>query len=279
MKDIFLCSISNVSSGNCGEDCGYCMQSAHNDLDIKTYKFKDKDEVLKEAKFLRSHGALGFCLVTSGRGLDGKKCEYIASLAAMISKEVPSLHIIACCGKADKDSLKYLKKNGVASYNHNLETAKSYFDKICTTHTWEERFQTNENVASVGLGICSGGIFGLGESNEQRHEFLKQLTSIKPHTVPINFFINANGLKINEPTMSKDEALECVKLAKKYLPNARLMIAGGREAVFGEDQKELFECGINAVVLGDYLITKGNTPAKEVEKIRSYGYEIAKVCH
>lgn len=278
-NDIFLCSISNVSSGNCPEDCGYCMQSAHHKIDISKYKFKSIQDVLKEARNLKNYGALGFCLVTSGRDLDSIKCEYIAKLAHDITKQELGLHLIACCGRADIDSLRHLKNHGIASYNHNLETAQSYFKHICTTHTWQERYETNQNAATVGLGICTGGIFGLGESHEQRLEFLQSLKSLKPHTSPINFFIPNSKLPIKVDILSKKEALDCVKLAREILPDVRLMIAGGREAIFGKEQKELFECGINAVVLGDYLTTKGNTPKDEVDMIKSYGYEIATSCH
>jgi len=278
MKDIFLCSISNVSSGNCSEDCGYCMQSAYHKTDIDRYKYKSVEQVIDEAKFMRSCGALGFCLVTAGRSLDSQKCEYVANLAYEITKLDLGLHLIACNGEADRESLEYLKKNGVMSYNHNLETARSFFPNICTTHTWDERWETNQNVKAAGLGICCGGIFGLGESWKEREEYLKSLAELDPHTSPVNFYISNPHLSVNQETMSRKEALECVKLARKYLPNARLMIAGGREKVFGENQKELFECGVNAVVLGDYLTTKGNTPKDEVERIKGYGYEIAQIC-
>lgn len=279
MKSIFLCSICNVSSGNCSEDCAYCTQSAHYHTDIEKYKFKSVDEVVKAAKIMRSYGAAGFCLVTAGRSLDSKKCEYIAKLAHTIHQEIPDLHLIACNGRADVESLKYLCQNGVGSYNHNLETAKSFFDKICTTHTWEERYQTCQNAIEAGLGVCSGGIFGLGESAEQRHEHLKALATLNPMTSPINFFISNPNLPIKQKTIPRDEALECVALARKYLPNARLMIAGGREVVFGDDQKDLFMSEINAVVLGDYLTTKGNTPADEINRIKNYGCDIVASCH
>lgn len=276
-REIFLCSISNVSSGNCPEDCSYCTQSVHYKTGVGVYKFKDVNVVLQEARALKNFGALGFCLVTSGRELDSEKCEYIASLASAIQKEDLGLHIIACCGRADEDSLSYLKKNGVGSYNHNLETAQSFFPKICSTHTWEERYATCENALKANLGLCTGGIFGLGESWEQRMEFLASLQSLRPHSTPINFFIHHPALPINENSLSREEALECIVMAREYLPTVRLMIAGGREVVFGEDQKDLYESGIDAIVLGDYLTTSGRSPQKDVEEILSYGLSLATV--
>lgn len=278
-KEIFLCSISNVSSGNCAEDCTYCTQSVHYKTGVQTYKYKSIDVIVQEARALRDFGTLGFCLVTSGRGLDSQKCEYIAKVASTLKKENLGLHIIACCGRADKDSLQYLKDNGVDSYNHNLETAQSFFQNVCTTHTWEERYETNQNVLRVGLGVCTGGIFGLGESWDQRMELFQSLKSLQPHTVPINFFINNKALPITQETINREEALECIAMARDFLPHARLMIAGGRELVFGDNQKELYESGIDAIVLGDYLTTKGHTPQRDIDKLQAYGLSIATNCH
>lgn len=270
-KEIFLCSISNVSSGGCSEDCAYCTQSARHDTGVARYKYKDIQEVIKEAKELKKYGMVGFCLVTSGRGLDEKKCEYIASLAEGIKKEISDIHLIACCGRADLDKLKYLKKSGIDSYNHNLETSQKFFSKICSTHTWEERFETCENALRADLGLCSGGIFGLGEGWEDRIELLKSLRELSPHSMPINFFIPNPNLPIKQEKMSVEEALECITLSREYLPNARLMIAGGREVVFGEEQKCMFDSGIDAIVLGNYLTTAGESPKRDLDMLKSYG--------
>lgn len=273
-KEIFLCSISNVSSGGCSEDCFYCTQSAHYDTGVTRYKYKESKQVIQEAKELKKYGMVGFCLVTAGRGLDHKKCDYIASLAYAIKKEIQDIHLIACCGRADEESLKYLKQNGIDTYNHNLETAQSFFSQICTTHPWEERFETCENTLRAGLGLCSGGIFGLGEEFSHRLEFLKALRSLSPHSMPINFFIPHSALPIKREVLSQDEALECILLCKEYLPKARLMIAGGREKVFGKDQKKMFELGINGIVLGNYLTTSGETPSEDLLMLEEYGLDV-----
>lgn len=279
MKDIFLCSICNVSSGGCAEDCAYCTQSAKYRVDIEKYKQKSLENILEEARRARASGALGFCLVTAGRSLDSAKTAYISEAARSIKEAGLELHLIACCGSATKEALAELKKNGVDSYNHNLETAKSFFPKICTTHSWEERYETCERALEVGLGLCTGGIFGLGEGWGERLEFLHALQTLSPHSVPVNFYIPNPSLPLEVEALAQEEALECVRLAREYLPKARLMIAGGREKVFGQAQKPLFEAGINAVVLGDYLTTKGNTPSEDIAMIRSFGFEIAEACH
>lgn len=279
MSSIFLCSISNVLSGNCSEDCTYCTQSVHYKTGVKTYPFKPIDKILQEAKFLRTFGTLGFCLVTSGRSLTDDKVEYISKVAKTLKDADLGLHIIACCGSSSLDSLKYLAENGVDSYNHNLETSQSFFPNICSTHTWEERFATCENTIKAGLGLCCGGIYGIGESFAQRIEFLNALKSLTPHTVSVNFFMPHDALPINEEVMSRQEALECIVMTQEYLPNSRIMISGGREKVFGDDQKDLFKYGVNAIVLGNYLTTSGYSPQKDIDMISSYGLEIAESCH
>ena len=278
MREVFVCAMCNVSSGACSEDCAYCTKSAHYDTKVPVYKYKAVEDVLNEARKVHSLGALGLCLVSSGRGLDEKKAEYITSVAKAIKAELP-LHLIGCCGSASVELLKVLKDGGVDSYNHNLESAKSFFPNICTTHPWEERYQTCLNAIEAGLGNFTGGIFGLGESKEQREEFLTSLASLNPHTVPINFFMPHPNLPIKEPKMSVEEALWCVKKTKEYLPNARLMLAGGREAVFGQRQLEAFEAGADGIVLGDYLTQKGDEPNKDIQMLNSYGIKIATICH
>ncbi|MDY3114115.1 MAG: biotin synthase, partial [Helicobacter sp.] len=235
MSDIFLCSICNVSSGSCAEDCAYCTQSAKYNADIERYKFKPYSQILEEARRASENGALGFCLVTSGRELDSKRLEYVAGAARMIVESGLHLHLIGCSGIASVESLKVLKEAGVASYNHNLEASANFFPKICTTHSFKERYETCENTLKAGLGLCCGGIFGMGESWQDRIDLLYALQTLKPHTVPINFFIPNPALPLKQEILSKEEALECVKLAREYLPNARLMIAGGRERVFSDE--------------------------------------------
>lgn len=171
------------------------------------------------------------------------------------------------------------KKSGVDSYNHNLETSQEFFKNICSTHSWDERYLTCEYSLEVGLGLCAGGIMGIGESLEDRKSFYKSLKKLNPHTSPVNFFIPNESLSIKQEVMSKEEALECIRLAKNYLPNARLMMAGGREVVFKKEQKEMFEAGINAIVLGNYLTAKGDNPMNDIALLKSYGYSLATSCH
>lgn len=274
MKKVFLCSISNVSSGACGEDCAYCNQSVKYGKNAQIYRYKDKSEVLSEAQNLAKFGASGFCLVTSGRDLDSKKCEYVADLARTLKAKLPKMLLIACCGIADRESLVHLKQSGVDSYNHNLESAESYFPRICTTHSFESRFETCQNALSAGLKLCSGGIYGVGESVAQRIELLRALRDLNPHSSPINFYIPNASLPLANAIISRDEALEVIIMARELLRDSILMLAGGREVVFGRNQREIFKYGIDAIVLGDYLTTHGEAPRKDIEMLSNYNLKI-----
>lgn len=278
-KEIFLCSICNVSSGSCAEDCGFCTQSAKHHADIVRYKYKAIEQIVSEAKNATSYGALGFCLVTSGLGLDDKKLAFVCEAARAVRAEVPQIHLIACNGIATIEQLKTLKDAGVDSYNHNLETSQRYYETICTTHSWEERFKTCLAVKESGLHLCSGGIFGLGESKEDRESFIESIKELSPATMPLNFYHPNPALPLQANPLSEEEALEIITRVRKALPETMLMVAGGREITFKSRQSDIFAAGADAIVIGDYLTTKGQAPTEDLEMIRSLGYKIAKSCH
>lgn len=278
-KRIFLCSISNISSGSCAEDCGFCTQSAKHHADIVRYKYKPIEEIVLEAKNASHYGALGFCLVTSGLGLDDKKLDFVCEAARAVRKELPTIHLIACNGIATLEQLKQLKDAGVNSYNHNLETSAHYYEKICSTHSWEARYQTCLHVKESGLFLCSGGIFGLGESKEDRASFIQSIKELSPATMPLNFYHHNPALPLKATPLSEEEALEIIKDVRVALPETMLMVAGGREITFKNKQCDIFAAGADAIVIGDYLTTKGQAPKEDLEMIRSLGYELATECH
>ena len=278
-KSIFLCAISNISSGSCAEDCGFCTQSARHHADIERYKYKPVDQIVFEAKNASNNGAIGFCLVTSGLGLDDKKLSFVCEAARAIKAELPDLNLIACNGIASVEQLRTLKDAGVNSYNHNLESSKNFYDKICTTHSWESRYQTCLNAKEAGLSLCSGGIFGLGESKEERTSFIQSVKSLSPDTMPLNFFIQNPALPIKATPLSEEEALAIITEVREALPNTRLMVAGGRETTFKSEDCDILAAGADAIVIGDYLTTKGKLPESDLKMIERLGYEIATTCH
>jgi len=279
MKPIFLCAINNILSGTCKEDCKFCTQSVRYHADIERYTYKAIAQIVEEAKQARSHGALGYCLVTAGKGLDDKKVDFVARAAQAIKAEVEGLNLIACNGTANKEQLRHLKAHGIDSYNHNLETSERYYPEICQTHAWSERYQTCENVKSEGLALCSGGIFGMGETVQDRDDLLKAIVSLQPESTPLNFYHPNEALPIKTRNIEQHDAIEIIKQARGLLGEERLlMVAGGRELLFSGEEAKMFEAGANAIVIGNYLTTPGQSPHKDREILESLGYEVATSC-
>ncbi len=280
MKKIFLCAINNILSGTCKEDCKFCTQSIRYHANIQRYTYKDITQIVAEAKKAKEVGALGYCLVTAGKGLDDKKVDYVARTATAIKKEVEGLNLIACNGTANKEQLSYLKKHGIDSYNHNLETSEEYYTKICQTHTWSERYETCENVKSTGLALCSGGIFGMGEREKDRDSLLQSLASLSPESTPLNFFHPNPALPIKSRNIERNEALNIISKARSLLGNNKLlMVAGGRELLFNGYEQAMFDAGANAIVIGDYLTTSGISPSSDLTMLSALGYAVETQCH
>jgi len=275
-EKVFLCAISNINSGTCSEDCKFCSQSVRYKADIARYKQKPIPDIIEEARAAKASGALGFCLVTAHKGLDARTLDFVCEAAESVNAAVPGLRLIACNGTATVTQLETLKRAGIKAYNHNLETSRAFYPQICTTHPWEERFETCENVNAVGLKLISGGIFGLGETQEDRVSMLASLQKLNPVSVPINFYHHNPALPLRPNPLTTDEALELITLARQVLPNAeRIMVAGGRELMFGERQSEIFAAGANSIVIGNYLTTSGRDRNADLQMLRELGLSVA----
>ena len=279
MQQIFLCAINNILSGTCKEDCKFCTQSVRYHADIERYNYKEITQIVNEAKFAKENGALGYCLVTAGKGLDDKKVDFVARAAQAIKADIEGLNLIACNGTATKEQLTYLKEHGIDSYNHNLETSERYYADICQTHAWSERYTTCENVKSVGLALCSGGIFGMGETLEDRDDLLLAIASLQPESTPLNFYHPNPALPIKTRNIELDEAVTIINKARILLgDDALLMVAGGRELLFNGQENKMFEAGANAMVIGNYLTTRGLEPSRDRIMLEKLGYEVATSC-
>ena len=275
-EKIFLCSICNINSGTCKEDCKFCSQSVRYKADIQRYKQKPMDAICQEAVQAQNNGALGFCLVTADKGLTDKTLAFVCNVAKEVQKVAPQLRLIACNGTASVNQLLALKEAGIKAYNHNLETSEAFYPQICTTHTWSERYETCQNVNEAGLVLISGGIFGLGESQEDRISMLKSLKSLNPTSVPINFYHHNVALELEPNPLTVDEALALIRLTRQTLCDAqRIMVAGGRELLFQERQSEIFQNGANSIVIGNYLTTKGRVMSQDLEMLKALGLDIA----
>lgn len=275
-REIFLCSICNINSGTCNEDCKFCSQSVRYKADIERYKQKEMSLILNEAKTAYENGALGFCLVSSDKSLEEKTLSFVCSIAAILTKEFPRLRLIGCNGTATLEQLLILKEAGIKAYNHNLETSREFYPNICTTHTWDERYATCKNVNESGLVLISGGIFGLGETGEDRVSMLEALKSLNPSSVPINFYHHNEALELKPNPLTIDEAFALIRLTRETIPDAqRIMIAGGRELMFGKRQVEIFSHGANSIVIGNYLTTNGRAISKDLEMLKSLNLGVA----
>ena len=267
-KNISTCSIINAKSGFCSEDCAFCAQSAHHNTNIETYPLLSEDELVDHAERMQEAGAKKYSMVTSGYMLTDKDIETIGRAAAIINEKT-GLSICASLGELTEPMARKLKDMGITTCHHNLETARSYFDQICTTHDYEEDVQTVKVAKSAGLNVCCGGILGLGESWEQRVELAFTLKELDVDSIPINFLNPIPGTRLGDrPLLSPFEALKCIALFRFINPEKDITICGGREATLRDYQSWVFMAGANGLMIGNYLTTKGRDAAMDMDMIR-----------
>lgn len=272
-KGIELCAIVNAKSGLCSEDCAYCSQSTISRAEIPVYPLMRREEIIKKAEEAKEHGVRRFCIVTSGRGPNKKEIGFVAKTVESIRKA--GLLPCATLGLVNKEDLKILRDSGLERYHHNLETSEKYFPRICSTHTYSEKLKTIEFVKDVGLSLCSGGIFGLGENWEDRVEMAFRLKEIDVDSVPINFLIPIKGTPLGERDMLNPlEALKIVSLYRFMLSDKQIRICGGRRQVLGEFNSMVFMAGADSILTGNYLTTTGKSYEDDLKLIRDFGLEL-----
>lgn len=270
-----LCTITNAKSGKCSEDCKYCAQSAHFKTGAEVYPLISKEKALEEAKKVEKEGAHRHSLVTSGRGLkkddlELKKLEEIY----LYLKENSNLSLCASHGICDEESLKKLYESGVKTYHHNLETSRDYYPNICTTHTYDERIKTIKLAQKVGLEVCSGGIWGLGESTKDRIKMAFELRELGVVSVPINILMPIPGTPLeNNSALEPKEILKMIAIYRFILPEIYLRYAGGRIKL-KELQERGIRSGINSALTGNFLTTTGTTIESDKAMVRRNDYEI-----
>jgi biotin synthase len=274
---IKLCSIVNAKSGKCSENCMFCSQSAHHKTHVDVYPLMSAKEMYMTAKDSYNNGATCFGIVTAGKGIKSEKeIDAICETIKKINKTMDMDHC-ASIGIMSKEHLKKLKDSGLKKFHHNLESAKSYFGKMCTTHTFEDRVRTVKDAKSVGLRACCGGIFGIGESLKQRVELALQIKELDPESVPINFLMPFKGTKAEKiPLMQPLEALRLVAAYRFLLPDKDIGVFGGRELVLGSLQPLMFLAGANLTLIGNYLTSGGNSPEQDMKMITDLGLTVAK---
>ncbi|MCU0598294.1 MAG: biotin synthase BioB [Desulfobacterales bacterium] len=265
--DIFTCTILNAKSGRCSQDCAFCAQSGHHHTGIPVYPLLSRKEMVRNALDMEKIGATNFSMVTSGYRLNDDEIDIICDAAAEILLKT---RLTACCslGMLTRDQAKRLHQSGITNYHHNLETAESHFDQICTTHAYAEDIDTLKIAAEAGLSVCSGCIFGLGESWEQRVELGFALRGLNVPRIPINFLNPIPGTKLQHmPLLSPFDALKCIALMRFIHPHTDIIICGGREPALKDYQSWIFMAGANGLMIGNYLTTKGRNLQMDLEMI------------
>jgi len=268
-----LCAIINAKSGTCSEDCSFCAQSGHHSTQSPEYPLLPPEEIVAAGAAAQLHGVTRFGVVASGKRVGNQDLEgfteAVRGLAAM--GMAPDLSP----GILDHSQLKSLKNAGLKGYHHNLETSASFFPKMCSTHAYEEDVNAVRGGLKAGLYVCSGGIFGIGESWDDRVELALTLKELGVQSVPINFLHPIPGTPLADRDVLKpEEALRIVALYRFLLPDRALRICGGRLTVFGETRKkELLQSGTSGLMVGDYLTTTGGDTASDLEEIEAAGLQ------
>ena len=270
-----MCAIMSVKSGRCSENCKFCAQSSCSNADIPEYKVRDKDYVVADAKKRNTFGITHYCQVSSGRKVNSEELDQICENIRGIVSET---NLIPCVslGLLSQEDLKKLKDAGVKRVHNNIETSPNYFGKLCTTHTTDEKIKVMKMVHEAGLELCSGGIFGVGESWEDRIDMAIALREVCPESVPINMLKPIKGTPMESyPYLSEDELRRIIAIFKFILPKSEIRFAAGRDII--EDAGiSFFRSGSNATISGDMLTVKGVSLEKDLENIRELGYEIAR---
>ena len=270
-----FCVIINAKSGLCSEDCAFCSQSARAKSQVDHYPLLSREELVAAAEQAYAAGASRFSLVTAGRGVASpREQSAILAVVAAIKAAVP-IGVCASLGIVDRGFLMDLKAAGLYRFHHNLETAASFFPRICTTHSFGERVATIEAAQAAGLTVCAGGIFGLGETLAQRWEMAQVLKTLGVDAIPLNFLHPLPGTPLAQrPRLDPLTALKIVCAFRLTFPERSLIICGGRQVTLRSLAPLLFATGADALMTGDYLTTRGRLPDDDRQMLADLGLEL-----
>ncbi len=266
--------IISAKTGGCPEDCGFCSQSARFASPVRAAPLLDLDELLAAAEETARLGASEFCIVVALRGPDERTLARVIEAVPLIRARA-GLQVAASLGILSLDQATRLADAGLHRYNHNLETARSFFASVVTTHTWQERVDTCRLVREAGMELCCGVLLGMGESDEQRLELLAELRDVDPAEVPVNFLNPRPGTPMaDRPLVEPLEAIRWIALFRLALPGVILRYAGGREVTLRQLQALGLTSGINALIVGNYLTTLGRAPQDDLDLLADLGMPV-----
>lgn len=276
---VHLCTIINAKSGRCAENCAFCAQSAHHDTGVQVYPLVDEEEMVRCAVQAEKNGAGCYGIVTSGSSISsGEELDKVCRAVSRIKAET-SISPSCSLGILDVATAARLRDAGMETYHHNLETARSFFPNICTTHDYEDDVATIRAAKSVGLKVCCGGIFGLGENFAQRIEMALTLRELDVDSVPLNFLNPVAGTRLEAAdNLTPLECLTIIAIYRFLLPGKRLAVCGGREKNLRELQSWMFLAGADGTMTGNYLTTPGRPPELDKQMLQDLLMPIEACC-
>lgn len=268
-----FCQLENIKSGKCQEDCAYCPQSAHHDVEVEEYGLETVEEVITAAREAREDGATRFCMGAAWRG---PKNETEFERVLEMVRGIRSMDMEACVtlGLLNEDQAQRLAEAGLTAYNHNIDTSPEYYDKIITTRNFDDRLKTIRNVRKAGVSVCSGGIIGMGESREDRIGMLQVLANLDPapESVPINVLVPVEGTPLADAEpIDPIELIRCIATARIMMPKSRVRLSAGRETMSRELQAMAFFAGANSIFTGEKLLTTPNPGKSDSDLMASLG--------
>lgn len=272
-EKIGLCSIVNAKSGACTEDCSFCAQSKYSKAQIESYPLLPAEALFQKTIQIKKYGIKRFSIVTSGRKIAKKDLLSVAAIIPEIRKQ--GLLPCASLGLLKKNDLSQLQEAGLDRYHNNLETSVGFFRQICTSHQYADKIRTIEAAKSAGLSVCSGGIFGMGETWKDRIDLAFTLKDLDVDSVPINFLVPIKGTPLeHKGFLHPFEALKIISLFRFILPRKEIRICGGRMQILGDFHSMIFLAGADGMITGNYLTTSGMSPEDDVRLIKMLGFTV-----
>jgi biotin synthase len=269
-KGIQLCTISNAKSGRCSEDCAFCSQSAFAKTDAPVYPFLTKEGLQEGARAAQQQPVHRFAWVTSGKRLPRQEVEALADALSGLNGD--RIGYCASLGTLGADDLAILRSAGLTRYHHNLEACRSFYGQICTTHSYDERVATIQAAKSLGLSVCAGGIFGLGETDQQVLDLAMEIRDLDVDAVPLNFLTPIPGTRLaSQKALTPLRCLKIISLFRYALPDKDVLVCGGRENNLREIHPLVFQAGASGIMTGNYLTTTGRTLEKDLALLQDLG--------
>ncbi len=275
-NDVEFCSLINARNGKCSQNCKYCAQSSHYCTNIETYPLVEVEEVKKTALEAKANKASRFAIVTSGKTPDeGRDFQIELDMIKEINK-IEGLQSCASIGILTEEQAKQLAEAGLKRFHHNINTSKSYYPEVCTTHTWDDRLNTCKLVKKYGMELCCGVILGMGESVEQRVQMAMQLAEIQPASIPINILMPIPETPFENylDKIDEENILRTLAIFKIANPQAVLRFCGGRMRLSEENQKKALQTCVEGILIGNYLTTVGKAPEEDIKTVAELGKNI-----